>query len=86
MHIHVCAQPVASVSQMYTLWSNKHLHNVHVCTCTSAQNTCSKVHATLTAKKNCTHIYTYTHMHTHTYAQKHACASTTQHHTPTRRY
>ena len=27
----------------------RHLCNVHTCPCTSAQNTCSKVHVTLTA-------------------------------------
>jgi len=53
-----------------------HLCNVHTCPCTSAQNTCSKVHATLIAKK-CTYIYTYTHMHTHTYAHEHTCACMT---------
>ena len=36
MHIHICAQPAASVSQMCTLKSNKYLYNVYVCTCTSA--------------------------------------------------
>jgi len=38
--------------------SNKHLYNVYVCLCTSAQNTCSKMHATLTANKMHIHIYT----------------------------
>ena len=61
MHIHVCAHPAASVSQMCTLMSNKHLDIVYTCTCTGAQNTCSKVHATLTAKKS-TYIHAYTHM------------------------
>jgi len=55
----------------------KHLCNVSTCTCTGAQNTCSKVHATVTAKKG-TYIYTYTHMHVHTYAHEHTCASMTQ--------
>jgi len=53
-----------------------HLCNVHTCPCTSAQNTCPKVHATLTAKK-CTYMYIYTHMHTHTYAHEHTCACMT---------
>jgi len=44
--------------------------------CTSAHNTCFKVHATLTAKQ-CTFIYTYTHMHMHTYAHEHTCACMT---------
>jgi len=88
MHIHICARSgsAASVSQMCTLMSNKHLYNVYLCTCTSAQNLSSKVLTTLTAEKM--HIYTYTHMHTHKYAHKHwhACASMTLHHTPTRPY
>jgi len=76
MHIHICAQPAANVSQMCTLMSQEHLYNVYHCTCTGVQNTCSRVHATLTAKI-CTYIYTYTHMHTHTYAHENACASMT---------
>ena len=31
--------------------SNKHLYNVYICTCTGAQNTCSKVYATPTGRK-----------------------------------
>jgi len=53
-----------------------HLCNVQTCPCISAQNTCSKVHVTLTAKK-CTYIYTYTNMHTHIYAHEHTCACMT---------
>ena len=53
--------------------NKKNLFNVHTCPCTSAQNTCSNVQATLTAKK-CTYLYTYTHMHTHTYAHEYTCA------------
>jgi len=49
---------------------------VYTCPCTCTQNTCSKVHATLTAKK-CKYIYTYTHMHTHTYAHEHTYACMT---------
>jgi len=48
----------------------------YTCLCTSVQNTCSKVHATLTAKK-CTYIYTHTHMHTHTYVHGHTCTCIT---------
>jgi len=57
MHIHICAQPAANVtvSQMCTSMSKEHLHSAYNCKCTGAQNTCSKVHATLTAKK-CTYI------------------------------
>ena len=81
MHIHKCAHPAASVSQMCTLMSNIHLYNVYVCTSNSAQNTCSKVHATLTAKKM--HIYIYTHkhicirihMHTNTHAHQRHCTA-----------
>ena len=64
------------VSQMCTLVLKTHLCNVHTCPCTSAQNTCPKMHATLTANK-CTYIYTYTHMHTHTYAHECTCACMT---------
>jgi len=56
--------------------SKEHLYNAHSCTCTGAQNTCSKVHTTPTAK-NCTYIYTYTHMHTHRYSQEYTCTSMT---------
>jgi len=59
MHIHICAQPAANVSQMCTLMSKEHLYNAYSCTCTSAQNTCSNVHSTLTAKKM--HIYICIH-------------------------
>jgi len=50
IHIHICAQPVASVLADVYVGVKTHLCNVHTCPCTSAQNTCSKVHATLTAK------------------------------------
>jgi len=68
-------------SQMCTLMSKKHLCNIHTCPSTSTQNTCSKVHATLIAKK-CTYIHTHTHMHPHTYAHEYTRASW---HHPTRR-
>jgi len=71
MHIYICVQPAANVSQMCTLMSKEHLYNAYSCTCTGAQNTC-KVHATLTA-----HMYTYTHMHMQTYPQEHTCATMT---------
>jgi len=76
MHIHICAQPAANVSQMCTLISKEHLYNAYSCTSTGAQNTCSKVHLTPTAKK-CTYIYIYTHMHTHRYAEEYTCTSMT---------
>ena len=69
MHIHICTQPAANVSQMCTL----HAYN---CTCTGAQNTCSKVYVTLTTKQ-CTYVYTYTQTHTHTYLKENTCASVT---------
>ena len=54
--------------QMRTLVYQTHLCNIHTCPCTSAQNTCSKVHATLIAKN--AHIYIPTHIciriHMHT--------------------
>jgi len=76
INIHVCTQPAASVFADVYVGVKTHLCNVYTCPCTSAQNTCSKVHVTLTAKE-CTYIYTYTHMHTHTYAHKHICACMT---------
>jgi len=63
MHIHICAHPAASVLQMCMLMSNQHLYNVYVCTCTSAQKNCSKVRATLHAKKM--HIYICRDIHTY---------------------
>ena len=57
--------PAASLSQMCTLISKKHLYNVYTCTCTGAQNICYKVHATPIAKKN--HIYAYKHTYAHVY-------------------
>jgi len=51
MHMHICAQPSANVSQICRLMSKEHLYDAFSCTCTGAQNTCSKVHATPTAKK-----------------------------------
>jgi len=72
INIHICAQPAASVFADVFVGVKTHLCSVHVCSCTSVHNTCSKVHATLTAKK-CTCIYTHTHMHTHTlYTNTHA--------------
>ena len=50
-----CAQPAASVFADVYVGVKTHLCSVHTCPCTSGQNTCSKVHATLTAKK-CTYI------------------------------
>ena len=45
------AQPAASVFADVYNGVKTHQCNVHTCQCTSAQNSCSKVHATLTAKK-----------------------------------
>jgi len=71
IHVHICAQPAANVSQMYTLMSKEILYNAYDCTCTGAQNTCYKVHVTLTAKNAhiCIHkhICIRIHIHTHTY-------------------
>jgi len=58
---------------MCTLMSSKHLYNVYVCTWTIAQNTCSKVHTTLNAKKMHIHIYI------HTYAYAYICTQTRVH-------
>ena len=71
--IHICTQPAASVIADVYVVVKTHLCNVHTCPCTSAQHTCSKVHATLTAKK-CTYIYTHTRTYTHTYADENTCA------------
>ena len=67
MHIHICAQPAENVSQICTLMSKEHLYNAYNCTCTGAQNTCSKVHATLIANlivclQKIAHIYIHTHV------------------------
>ena len=51
----MCARPAANVSQMCTLMSKERLYNAHSYTRAGAQNTCSKVHARMTAKK-CTYI------------------------------
>jgi len=73
-HIHICAQPAASVFAHVYVGIKTHLCNIHTCPCTCAQSTC-KVHAALTASwKKCTHIYTYTHTYTHTYAPENTCA------------
>jgi len=76
IHIHICAQLAASVFADVYVGVKTHLCSVHTCPCISVQNTCSKVHATLTAKK-CTCIYTHNNMHTHTYVHEHTCASIT---------
>ena len=71
IHIHICAQPAASVIADVYVGVKAHLCNVHTCPCTSAQNTC-KVHATLTQKKAHkyipTHICRRIHMHMNTHA------------------
>ena len=63
MHIHICAQPSANVPQICRSMSEEHLFDTYRCTCTGAQNTCSKVHATPIAKKMHINIYTYTYVH-----------------------
>ena len=62
-HTHTCTLCSEFVAGM--LKSNKHLYNVYICTCTSAQNTCSKVHESLTAKKM--HIYIFIHTYAYAY-------------------
>jgi len=76
INIHICAQPAASVFADVYVGVKKHLCSIHTCSCTSVQNTCSKVHATLTAKK-CTYIYAHTHIHMHTYVHEHTCTCIT---------
>ena len=73
---HICAQPAASVFADVYVGVKTHLCSVHTCPCTSVQNTCSKVHVTLTAKE-CAYTYTHTHMHTHTYVHERTCACIT---------
>jgi len=75
-NIHICTQPAAIVVADMYVGVKTHLCNVHTWPWTSARNTCSKVHATLNAKKF-TYTYTYTHMHTYTYAHEHTCACMT---------
>ena len=76
---YIYAHPAASVSQMCTLMLKNYFLNVYTCTCTGgAQNTCSKLHATLNAKKNAhiyilTHICIRIHMHTNTHAHAWHC-------------
>jgi len=73
IHIHICAQPAASVFADVYVGVKTHLCNIHTCAFTSAQNTC-KVHVTLTAKTM--HIYTYLHIciRIHMHAKTHAHA------------
>jgi len=75
MHLHIRAQPAASVFADVYVGVKAHLCDIHTCPRTSAQNTC-KVHVTLNAKK-CTYICTHTHMYTHTYAHENTCACMT---------
>ena len=61
--------PAASVSQtVCMLISKKRLYYLYTCTCPGAQNTCSKVYATLITKKKHTYVYK------HTYAHAYICA------------
>ena len=65
-YTHTCTTCSECVTDVY-VGVKTHLCNVHTRPCTSAQNTCSKVHETLTA--GCVHtrpcIYACTCMHTH---------------------
>ena len=82
MHIHLCAHPAANVSQMCTLMSKERLYNAPSHTRAGAQNTCSKVHATLTAKKMHMYLCTHTgiciriHVHKNTHAHPLHCPNT----------
>ena len=73
IHIHTCAQPAASVFADVYVGVKTHLCNVHTLPCTSAQNTCSKVHVTLTAgcahTRPCIYACTCMHMHMGAYAR-----------------
>ena len=72
IHTHTRAQPTVSASQMCTL-GETHLWNVHTLPCTGAQNTCFKVHVTLTAgcehTRPCIYACTCMHMHMGAYAR-----------------
>ena len=61
IYVHPCSEYVADV---YVDIEKTSVY-VYTCTCTGAQNTCSKVHATLIAKKR--HIYVYKHTYAHAY-------------------
>ena len=74
IYTHMCTTCSECVRKCY-VGVKSHPCNAHTCPCTSAQNTFSKVHATLTAKK-CTYVYTHTHMHTHTYTRASITPST----------
>ena len=65
IHIHICAQPAASVFVDVYLGVKTHLCSIHTYPYTSVQNTCSKVHVTLTTEK--IHIYIYPHPYTYAY-------------------
>jgi len=73
INLHICAQPAANVSQMCTLISKEHLNNAYNCTCTGAQNTCSKVHATLTPKRMHTSVYIHTYAYAYISTRIHIC-------------
>jgi len=64
IHIHIRAQPAASVFADVYVGVKTHLCSVHTCPCTSVQNTCSKVACNTHCKKM--HIYIY--LHTYAYA------------------
>ena len=72
MHVHICAHPAASVFAVLYVDVTKNLCNIYTCTCTGAQNTCSKVHATLTAKNAYIHIHTHICIHIHMRTNTHA--------------
>jgi len=80
INIHICAKPAASVFADVYVGVKTHLCSVHTCPCTSVQNTCSKVNATLTAKNAhiyiptpiCIRIHMYTNTHAHPLHHPHA--------------
>ena len=80
INIHICTQPAASVFADVYVGVKTHLCKVHTGPCTSAQSTCSKVHATLIAKNAhihiptpiCIRIHMYTNTHAHALHRPHA--------------
>jgi len=80
INIHICAQPAASVFADVYVCVKTHLCSVHTYPCTNVPNSCSKVHATLTAKNAhmyiptpiCIRIHMYTNTHAHPLHRPHA--------------
>jgi len=81
-YTHMCTTCSECVTNVY-VGVKTHLCNVHTLPCTSAQNTRSKVHVTLTAgcahTRPCIYACTCMHMHMDAYAH-HTCVTYTPSH------